>query len=137
MNRDELMAIIPHRDHMFLVDEAEIRDGKACGKYRIKGDEFFLRGHFPGHPVVPGVILCEMMAQATSILLKDRCTASTLPFLTGLDKVRFRHPVVPGDIFESECTIKGSKGPFYFATGTGYVSGRICVTADFSFAIVK
>lgn len=137
MNQEDIKKILPHRDNMLLVQEAEVVDGVAHGKYKVSGEEFFLKGHFPDHPVVPGVILCEMLAQATCVLLADKCTDGTLPMFTGLDKVKFRNPVVPGDTFESECTIKGNKGPFYFASGVGKVNGRVCVSCEFSFAIVK
>ena len=56
MNQEEIKKILPHRDHMLLIDEAELREGKAYGKKTIRGDEFFLQGHFPGNPVVPGVL---------------------------------------------------------------------------------
>ncbi len=140
MNRDEIMQILPHRDSMLLIDEAEIIDGKAHGKRLIRGDEFFLDGHFPGNPTVPGVILCEILAQSTCVLLAqgtNGCTSEAFtPLFTGLDKVRFKNPVKPGDLFETECEITRSKGVFYWATGRGTVNGRLCVTAEFSFALI-
>ena len=137
MTREEIEKIIPHRDNMLLVDEAVVTDGIARGKYKVRGDEWFLKGHFPGNPVVPGVVLCEILAQSTCVLLSGNCTDNSLPFFPGLDKVKFRNPVLPGDLFETECEIKGSKGPFYFASGKGTVNGKICVTCEFSFASVK
>lgn len=137
MNIEEIKQILPHRDNMLLIDEAEVCDGKAHGKKLIKGDEFFLKGHFPGNPVVPGVILCEILAQSTCVLLASGMGESVTPYFTGLDKVKFKNPVKPGDLFETECEIIKSKGVFYWASGKGYVNGKLCVTAEFSFALVK
>lgn len=138
MNKEELMKILPHRDDMLLIDEAEVIDGKAVGKKYITGDEFFLRGHFPGNPVVPGVIQCEILAQSTCVLLADAMKGEDItPMYTGLDKVRFKHPVRPGDTFRTECTITRHMGPFYFAEGKGYVGDDLCIKAEFSFAVMK
>ena len=135
MNQEEIKKILPHRDAMLLIEQVE-RDGEtARGSYHVRGDEWFLQGHFPGAPVVPGVILCEMLAQSACVLLANQMTPGKLPFYTGLDKVRFKHPVRPGDTFETECRIVRSKGPFYFAEGRGTVGGELCVRAEFSFAI--
>ncbi|MFR5890224.1 MAG: 3-hydroxyacyl-ACP dehydratase FabZ [Lachnospiraceae bacterium] len=137
MNKEEIKKILPHRDDMLLIDEAEIVDGKAHAKRKITGEEFFLRGHFPGNPVVPGVILCEILAQSTCVLLADTMDDSVTPYFSGLNNVKFKHPVKPGDTVETECEITRAKGVFYFASGKGFVDGKLCVSADFSFALVK
>ena len=135
MNREELKSILPHRDNMLLLDEAELRDGVAYGKLHITGDEWFLKGHFPGEPIVPGVIQCEILAQTVSVSLGEKMADDSLPFFTGLDKVKFKNPVRPGDTFETKCMITKVREPFYFAKGEGFVNGKLCVSAEFSFAI--
>lgn len=136
MNREEIKNILPHREPMLLVDEAVAEDGVAHGKYTVKGDEFFLQGHFPGNPVVPGVILCEMMAQCCAVLLVGQAEGTT-PMFTGLNNVKFKSPVKPGDTLETTCTITKSRPPFYFAESKGMVNGRLAVSAEFSVALVK
>ena len=136
MTREEIKTILPHRDRMLLLDGVEKRDGHAVGRYRVRGDEFFLQGHFPNNPIVPGVILCEILAQSACVLLADQMTEGKLPVYAGLNNVKFRRPVRPGDLIETDCVIKRAKHPFYFAEGTVNVDGKICVSAEFSFAIV-
>ncbi len=131
------MNILPHRDAMLLLNEAESRDGAAVGRYHVRGDEFFLQGHFPGHPVVPGVILCEILAQSACVLMQDVMEEGKLPVYTGLNNVKFRAPVKPGDTVEARCHIKKAKHPFYFAEGTIMVGEKLCVSAEFSFAVTE
>jgi 3-hydroxyacyl-[acyl-carrier-protein] dehydratase len=137
MNQEEIKKIIPHRDHMLLVQEAEkIDDTTSYGKYTVSGEEFFLKGHFPGNPVVPGVILCEMMAQSSCVMLADKCAGCT-PYFTKMDNVKFKGMVKPGDTLETTCTLTRSRGNFYFISAKGSVNGKVCVSADFSFALIK
>ncbi len=135
MDRDQIMKLLPHRDPMLLLDQVECEEGTAIGRYTVRGDEFFLQGHFPGNPIVPGVILCEILAQSACVLMEEHMGEGKLPVYTGLDHVKFRSPVRPGDTVTTQCRIKRAKHPFYFAEGTVTVDGRLCVSADFSFAI--
>ena len=135
MDREGIMKILPHRENLLLLDDVESQDGAAVGHYTVRGDEFFLKGHFPGNPIVPGVILCEILAQSACVLLQDAMTDGKLPVYTGLNNVKVRSPVKPGDRVETHCRIRRVKHPFYFAEGTVTVDGRLCVSAEFSVAI--
>ncbi|MDP4109200.1 MAG: 3-hydroxyacyl-ACP dehydratase FabZ family protein [Bacillota bacterium] len=137
MTREELKGILPHREPMLLLDEAAAGgDGNAYGKYKVRGDEWFLQGHFPGKPVVPGVIQCEMLAQTCCVLMAENMKGKT-PLFTGIDKARFRGMVLPGDTMEFVCSLNKAKPPFYFAKGEGYVGGKLCVSGEFSFALIE
>ena len=137
MNREEIKGIIPHREPMLLIDEAEKTGADtARGSYTVRGDEWFLQGHFPGKPTVPGVVLCEMMGQACAVILADKVQGS-IPYFTGIKNAKFKQPVLPGDTLEIECAMTKNRGAFYFAEGKGSVNGKVCVQAEFSFALVK
>lgn len=137
MNRDELKQILPHREPMLLLDEAELKeDNLAVGRYTIKGDEWFLQGHFPGKPIVPGVVQCEMLAQTCCTLLSGQLKGK-LTLFAGLDRVRFKGMVLPGDTLVMECSLTRSRPPFYFAKGRGSVNGKTVVSAELSFALVS
>jgi len=136
LTRDDLKKVLPHREPMLLLDEAEVDEtGTATGAYLVKGYEFFLDGHFPGNPVVPGVILCEIMAQTCGVLMSGEVEGKT-PYYTGLDKVKFRGVVKPGDRIEFKCEIIKKKMPFVFAKGRGFVDGKLCIQGEFSFALI-
>ena len=135
-SREEIKKIIPHREPMLLVDAVEKIDENTCiGYYTVKGDEFFLQGHFPGNPVVPGVILCEMMAQSCCLVLGD--VQGATPYFTSLNNVKFKTMVKPGDTIKFDCTLNRKNGIFYFASGKAHVNDKLCVSADMSFAVVK
>ena len=137
MNKEELKNVIPHRNSMLLIDEAtKTSDTTSEGKKYIKGDEWFLDGHFPGNPVVPGVILCEMMAQASAVIIAEK-SAVSIPYFTSIEKAKFKNKVLPGDTLEIKCELTRNRGNFYFIKGKGYVDGKICVSAEFSFALIE
>ena len=105
-------------------------------KYHVTGEEFFLKGHFPGQPTVPGVILCEIMGQSCALLilddLKDKIT-----LYTGLDNVRFKHQVVPGDTIEVEATLSSQRANMYFCEAKATVNGKLCAKGSLSFALIE
>ena len=136
MNRDEIRKIIPHREPMLLVDEVELQeDGSSLGYYTVTGEEFFLQGHFPGNPIVPGVILCEMCAQSSAVMFAADAPGKT-PLYTGINNVKFKNQVKPGDHIEFRCRVDRVKKPFYFIHGEAWVEGKLCMSGDFSFAII-
>jgi len=136
MNREEIKNILPHREPMLLIDEVELVDDVAIGKYTVKGDEYFLQGHYPDNPIVPGVILCEMMAQSSCLLVQTE-EKKFRPYFTGLNNVKFKGKVLPGNtiIFKGKKTAQ--KGPFYFIKSEGFVDEKLCVTGELSFAVVS
>lgn len=135
MTRDELKEYLPHREPMLLIDSIDIgRDGVCHAQYRIKEDEFFCRGHFPGNPIVPGVIQCEIMAQSCALLVKDEIKGRTTLY-TGIDNVRFKHIVKPGDLCEVTAKLKSKRGPMFFCEAVLTVDGKLCCKGDLSFAL--
>ena len=89
MNREEIKEFLPHREPMLLVDDITLDGEWADAHYHVSGEEFFLKGHFPGNPVVPGVITCEIIAQSCALLLGDLLKGRT-PFYAGIDNVKFK-----------------------------------------------
>ena len=136
MKRDELMKFLPHRDPMLLVDEMEIdSDGVCHAKYLVKEDEFFCKGHFPGNPIVPGVIQCEIMAQSCALLVKDEIQGKTTLY-TGIDKVRFKNIVKPGDLCEITARLKDRRASIFYCQAELRVNGNLCSKGELSFALV-
>lgn len=136
MDREELKKYLPHREPMLLVDEIEIDSaGVSHARYRIRGDEFFCRGHFPGNPVVPGVIQCEIMAQGCAMLMKDELVGKT-PLYSGIDGLRFRTSVYPGDLCEVTATLKDRRANMFFCDAVLSVDGKVCCKGTLSFALV-
>ena len=136
MNKEEIKTFLPHREPMLLIETAYIdEEGVAHCTYRIKEDEFFTRGHFPGNPLVPGVILCEIMAQSCAILVKDEIPGH-LTLYAGIDRVRFKNAVKPGDLGEVSATLVERRGQLFFCSAKLTVNGKLCCKGEPSFALV-
>ena len=136
MNRDEIRRLLPHREPMLLLDEAATVGDTAHGRYTVRGDEWFVQGHFPENPVVPGVVLCEMIGQNCAVLLGDRLEGKT-PLFTGMNQVKFRKTVRPGDTVELEAVITRQNGPFFIARGRAMLHGQVAAQGVFSFALIS
>lgn len=135
MDRNEIMNILPHRGSMLLLDEAWLGDdGAAHGRYLARGDEWFFDGHFPGDPVMPGVVQCEIIAQASCMLFSETL-AGRKAYYAGIDKVRFRRMVRPGDMLEITSTLVRSKLNVYVVRGEAHVGNELCASGEFSFII--
>ncbi|MBR1510796.1 MAG: beta-hydroxyacyl-ACP dehydratase [Bacteroidales bacterium] len=135
MTREEIKAVLPHREPMLLLDSACLGpDGVAHASYRIPEDPFYCHGHFPGNPIVPGVILCEIMAQSCFTLFIE-AFKDHLILYRGLDAVKFRGTVHPGDLCEINATLVEHKSSLYICEAVLSVAGKRCAQAQITLAL--
>ena len=138
MNKDQIMEVIPHRDPFLLIDEiVEMEVGvRVKARKYIKEDDFWFKGHFPEHPVTPGVLMIEMLAQAGCVaMLALPENKGKLGFFAGIDKAKFKRQVLPGDTLKLEVEIIKVKGPIGVGKGIATVDGQKAVVAEITFAI--
>ncbi|MBP5483132.1 MAG: beta-hydroxyacyl-ACP dehydratase [Bacteroidales bacterium] len=134
MDKEAIQELLPHREPMLLIDKAWMDDdGTAHATFLIPEDPFFCRGHFPGNPIVPGVILCEIMAQSCITLLEDVLKTNILMY-RGLDGVKFRGVVRPGDLCEINATLVEQKGSISICDAVLSVAGKRCAQARITLA---
>jgi beta-hydroxyacyl-ACP dehydratase FabZ len=135
----EIIKIIPHRFPILLVDRAQIIevDKKIVAWRAVSGNEAYFQGHFPGAPIMPGVLIVEAMAQAACILMLNKPEMKTkLAFFLGIDAVKFRKPVTPGDMLELRVDILRSGGRVGKARGEAFVNNEKTTEAEFTFVVV-
>ena len=135
----EPSSVIPHRAPFLFVDQVIALDPglSATGIWRLTGDEAFFVGHFPGRATLPGVLMCEAIAQVGAIaILGDAKFANKLPLFGGIDSARFRRQVVPGDTLEMSVTLTRMSARAGKGTGVATVNGEIACQCELFFVIV-
>ena len=142
INRKEIERLLPHRDHMLLIDElVNINKLKsATAIVNVKKDSFYVQGHFPGQPVMPGVLIVEAFGQAAAALTAHGIDKSTyenkLVFLMNIEKARFRNPVLPDCRLELNIEVIRSHGRVWKYKGEAIVEGKKMADAQWSASIV-
>lgn len=138
LNSKEIMEIIPHRSPFLLVDRIlELVPGiRAIGRKCVTYNEPFFTGHYPGSPVMPGVLIIEALAQVGSVvMLSVEENKGKSPFFGGIDKAKFRNMVTPGDVLTLEVELKKQKGPIGVATAKAYDEEKVFAEAELTFVI--
>jgi 3-hydroxyacyl-[acyl-carrier-protein] dehydratase len=131
--------VLPHRPPFLFVDDVvEVVAGeRARGRWRLTGDEWFFAGHFPGRPTLPGVLMCEAIAQVGALaILADERFAGRLPLFGGLDGARFRRQVSPGDVLDLEVTMGRLSARAGKGSGRALVGGEVACECDLLFVMV-
>ncbi len=139
---DEVLRAIPHRPPFLFVDQVvEITDKKIKAIRKMDPEEAFFKGHYPGYPIMPGVLVCEAIFQTGAILL-SRIMAATdvtegVPVLGRINNAKFRQMVKPGDTLELEAELVERMGTAYFMKGRASVGGKTAVTVEYAVTLAK
>ena len=139
LNKEEIKNIIPQREPFLMIDEVEeFVPGESCTAYKnVSADEYYFKGHFPGNPIMPGVLIVESLAQtgAVAILSMEENKGKNALF-GGIDKIRFKKQVVPGDRLKLEVKIIKRKGPIGIGEALATVDGKVAAKGELTFALV-
>jgi 3-hydroxyacyl-[acyl-carrier-protein] dehydratase len=143
---NEILAHIPHRPPFLLVDRIVEQSGNMIKTQKqVHADEPWFQGHYPGNPIMPGVLICESIFQSGAVLMaklartegSKEFSDSSFPVITRINNVKLRHAVVPGDLMEMEVTLKEKVGPAWYLTGLARVRERTVLTLEFTAMHVK
>jgi 3-hydroxyacyl-[acyl-carrier-protein] dehydratase len=138
LDRDAIMRIIPHRAPFLLIDRIEEYEPgvRALGELDVTDQMFWVPGHFPDYAVMPGVLIVEACAQVGAVaLLSLPDNVGRIAFFAGIDKVRFKRQVRPGDTLRMECEITKRRGPIGFGTAKAWVGDELACSGELMFAI--
>jgi 3-hydroxyacyl-[acyl-carrier-protein] dehydratase len=137
MNEDSALSAIPHRSPFLFIDEVvEAAEKRIVARKYVDPTEEFFRGHFPGHPVMPGVLICECCFQAGALLMARRTGSplggAGLPVLTRIQDARFKRIVRPGETLAIEVVLDDVVDQAYYMTGRVHVEGRSVLRVGFA-----
>ena len=138
LDRAAIEAILPHREPFLLIDEVlELEPGeRVVALKHVRADEWYLRGHFPGRPVMPGVLIVEAMAQTGAVAVtSEEENRGRLALFAGIDDTRFKRIVEPGDVLQLECTLEQVRGPIGKGKARATVDGQLAARGTLTFAV--
>lgn len=137
LNSNQIMEIIPHRYPFLLVDRVDVMDETSITAIKaVSANEMHFLGHFPEHHVMPGVLIVEALAQAGAIVLLSRDEfKGKIAFFAGIEKMKFRRQVIPGDVLTLEVSLTKIKGPVGIAEAKCSVNGEVCASGTLKFAV--
>jgi 3-hydroxyacyl-[acyl-carrier-protein] dehydratase len=140
LDRAAIESILPHREPFLLIDEVlELEPGsRVVARKRVRDDEWYLRGHFPGRPVMPGVLIVEAMAQTGAVaVLAEPENRGRIALFAGIDDTRFKRIVEPGDELQLECTLEHVRGPIGKGKARATVDGELAARGTLTFAVER
>ena len=132
--------VLPHREPFLLIDEVlEVTPGvSAVARKTVRADEWYLQGHFPGRPIMPGVLIVEALAQTGAVaVLSEPENQGKLAFFAGIDDCRFKRIVEPGDVLELRCELVRVRGPIGRGKAEARVDGELACKATLTFAVER